>query len=144
MVTWPCFYGIDTANQDQLIAANMSLEEMREFIGADTLGFLSPQGLIDCVPHGGYCTACFTGDYPVAIPRSFYEEKFLPGYKPHNLMQPPLESHMSIDQIAREVEQDSAARLEVADEAEKRRSAGENTNEDPDVTQPRKEAQDGR
>ena len=140
MVTWPCFYGIDTANQDQLIAANMSLEEMRDFIGADTLGFLSPQGLIDCVPHGGYCTACFTGDYPVAIPRSFYEEKFLPGYKPHNLMQASLESHMSIDQIAREVEQDSAARFEAAGAVDENNGAAENN----DATPARKDAQDGR
>ena len=138
MVTWPCFYGIDTANQDQLIAANMSLDEMREFIGADTLGFLSPQGLIDCVPHGGYCTACFTGDYPVAIPRSFYEEKFLPGYKPHNLMQSSLESHMSIDQIAREVEQDSAARLGLNG------APTDDTTENNEATQARKDAQDGR
>ncbi len=140
MVTWPCFYGIDTANQDQLIAANMSLEEMRDFIGADTLGFLSPQGLIDCVPHGGYCTACFTGDYPVAIPRSFYEEKFLPGYKPHNLIPASLESHMSIDQIAREVEQDSAARLESVGAAGGASGNAENN----DATPARKDAQDGR
>ena len=81
-VVWPCFYGIDTATQDQLISANKTVGEVREYIGADSMAFLSTEGLMRCVPPCGYCRACFTGDYPVAIPRSFYEEKFLPGYKP--------------------------------------------------------------
>ena len=85
MVKWPCFYGIDTADQDQLIAANMTLEQIREHIGADSVGFLSIEGLMECVPKVGYCRACFDGNYPVEIPKSFYEEKFLPGYKPNNL-----------------------------------------------------------
>ena len=81
-VVWPCFYGIDTATQDQLISASKTVGEVREYIGADSMAFLSTEGLMKCVPPCGYCRACFTGDYPVAIPRSFYEEKFLPGYKP--------------------------------------------------------------
>lgn len=85
MVKWPCFYGIDTADQDQLIAANMTLEQIRDHIGADSVGFLSIEGLMECVPEVGYCKACFDGNYPVEIPKSFYEEKFLPGYKPNNL-----------------------------------------------------------
>ena len=56
--------------------------EVREYKGADSMAFLSTEGLMKCVPSCGYCRACFTGDYPVAIPRSFYEEKFLPGYEP--------------------------------------------------------------
>ena len=103
MVTWPCFYGIDTANQDQLIAANMSLDEIRDYIGADTLGFLSTEGLLACVPEGGYCDACFTGNYPVEIPRSFYEEKFLPGYEPNNLNRAAQEATMSITEVARHI-----------------------------------------
>ena len=51
MVKWPCFYGIDTADQDQLIAANMTLEQIREHIGADSVGFLSLDGLMRCVPE---------------------------------------------------------------------------------------------
>ena len=85
MVKWPCFYGIDTADQDQLIAANMTLEQIRDHIGADSVGFLSLEGLMECVPQVGYCKACFDGNYPVEIPKSFYEEKFLPGYTPNNL-----------------------------------------------------------
>ena len=99
MVKWPCFYGIDTANQDQLIAANMTLEEIRDFIGPDSLGFLSTEGLLACVPEGGYCTACFTGEYPVEIPRAFYEEKFLPGYEPNKREPSSPGSQMSLEEL---------------------------------------------
>ena len=98
MVKWPCFYGIDTGTQDQLIAAKMSLDEIRAHIEADSVGFLSIEGLLDCVPRGGYCKACFTGEYPVEIPRSFWEEKFLPGYEPNNLETASATSHMPLDE----------------------------------------------
>ena len=84
-VVWPCFYGIDTGSQDQLIAARMSLEEIRAHIEADSVGFLSIEGLLDCVPPDGYCTACFTGSYPVEIPRAYWEERFLPGFEPDQI-----------------------------------------------------------
>ena len=103
MVKWPCFYGIDTADQDQLIAANMTLEQIRDYIGADSVGFLSTEGLLECVPKTGYCKACFTGEYPVAIPRSFYEEKFLPGYEPQNLNPESPDSQMNIEDVLVEV-----------------------------------------
>jgi amidophosphoribosyltransferase len=98
MVTWPCFYGIDTANQDQLIAANMDLEQIRSRLEADSVAFLSTEGLFACVPPNGYCTACVTGAYPVQIPRSFYEEKFLPGYEPNNLAPASKTSQMTLVQ----------------------------------------------
>lgn len=72
-VMWPCYYGIDTDTRDQLIAANMSLEEMNDWIGSDSLAFLSLKGLHDAVrhaTHNGFCDACFTGDYPVGTPAS--------------------------------------------------------------------------
>ena len=126
-VVWPCFYGIDTDVQAQLISANKSVDEICDFIGADSLAFLSVEGLLACVPaigaplcsaHAagiegsgvevpaaggtdatmpaaasscsarGYCTACFTGVYPVAIPESFGRDKFLEGYRPHNMVDP--------------------------------------------------------
>ena len=87
-VAWPCFYGIDTDVQAQLISANKTAEEICEFIGADSLGFLSVEGLLKCVPAGGYCCACFTGEYPVAIPESFGRGKFLDGFTPTFLSQP--------------------------------------------------------
>ena len=161
-VVWPCFYGIDTDVQSQLISANKSVEEICAYIGADSLAFLSVDGLLACVPScggcagsadgaagavaagagtddvatgavgvadaetgtagavdagaagaagaadaettverlapvatgcpaRGYCTACFTGVYPVAIPESFGRDKFMPGYDPCNLTEnPPL------------------------------------------------------
>ncbi|MDZ7373261.1 MAG: amidophosphoribosyltransferase [candidate division KSB1 bacterium] len=63
----PCYYGMDFPTKQELIAANMTVEEIREFIGADSLAYLSVEGLLGAVPHdkGGYCTACFTGEYPV-------------------------------------------------------------------------------
>ena len=83
-VAWPCFYGIDTADQDQLVAAKMSTEEICEYIGADSLGFLSIEGLLACVPSRGYCESCFSGRYPVAIPEDFHG-RFLPENTPDNL-----------------------------------------------------------
>lgn len=79
-VRWPCFYGIDTDTQDQLIAANMTNQEMCEFIGADSLAFISVEGLHEAVKcdHPGFCDACFTGDYPVEIPDTIKAKSFLP------------------------------------------------------------------
>jgi amidophosphoribosyltransferase len=63
----PCFYGVDTPSKKQLIAANKSVEEIREYIGADSLAYLSVEGLKRACGDGGkttYCTACYTGKYP--------------------------------------------------------------------------------
>ena len=67
----PCFYGVDTPSRSELIAANQPLEQIREFIAADSLAYLSLGGLLRAVtPDGGsYCTSCYTGVYPVAFPR---------------------------------------------------------------------------
>jgi len=63
----PCFYGVDTPSKRDLIAANKSIEEIRRFIEADSLAYLSLEGLLkacDGGEHNGYCTACYTGNYP--------------------------------------------------------------------------------
>ena len=62
----PCFYGVDTPNKSELIAANSSIEEIRRFIEADSLAYLSLEGLRKSVAdeRGEYCYACYTGDYP--------------------------------------------------------------------------------
>jgi amidophosphoribosyltransferase len=67
----PCFYGVDTPSKSELIAATHSTEEIREFIEADSLAYLSLEGLLRSVaPEGGsYCTSCYTGNYPIAFPR---------------------------------------------------------------------------
>jgi len=66
---WPCYYGIDTPRRKELIAANLPVEEIREFVGADSLAYLSVDGLLRSVsgPSESYCTACWTGRYPVSI-----------------------------------------------------------------------------
>ena len=75
---YPCFYGVDTAERSLLIAANMTVEQMREHIGADSLRFLSLNGLMKAigVPKKNFCHACFTGDYPVPIPTDIKLTKF--------------------------------------------------------------------
>src|SRR6195256_4188859 len=66
----PCFYGVDTPSKNQLIAANKSVEEIREYIGADSLSYLSLEGLKKACGEGekiSYCSACYTGKYPTNI-----------------------------------------------------------------------------
>ncbi|MDT2612290.1 amidophosphoribosyltransferase [Enterococcus dongliensis] len=70
---YPCFYGIDIQTRKELIAANHSIDEIREVIGADSLAFLSENGLIDAIgldfdaPYSGLCMAYFNGDYPTPL-----------------------------------------------------------------------------
>ena len=66
---WPCYLGVDTATQEELIAANMSIPEIRDFIGADSLGYLSIDGLVEAIglPESTLCNACFHGRYPLPI-----------------------------------------------------------------------------
>jgi len=65
----PCHFGIDMATQSELIAFNKSVEEIREFVGADSLEYLSHEGLIKAValPKENHCMACFTGKYPIPV-----------------------------------------------------------------------------
>ncbi len=65
----PCFFGVDMATRRELIAAHKSVAEIRDSIGADSLGYLSVEGLLASVglPRSSFCLACFTGDYPVPV-----------------------------------------------------------------------------
>jgi amidophosphoribosyltransferase len=68
--TWPCFYGIDTPTRRELIASQQSVKEICEFITADSLGYLSQDGLYWFEKKGErewFCDACFTGDYPISL-----------------------------------------------------------------------------
>lgn len=68
---YPCFFGVDTSSRSQLIAAECSVEEIRKMTGADSLGYLSLEGLLK-TPVGakcGFCTGCFTGKYPMEVPK---------------------------------------------------------------------------
>jgi amidophosphoribosyltransferase len=68
--SYPCYYGIDTPNRTELISASHSLEEIRKYITADSLGYLSHEGLVTAVGTEGspFCRACFSGDYPIKFP----------------------------------------------------------------------------
>lgn len=76
-VTHPCFFGIDTDNQDQLIAANLSIAEISEKINVDSLAYLSWEGMLKATHQDprSFCSACFTGNYPVEIPDPFKRSK---------------------------------------------------------------------
>lgn len=69
-ITGPCYYGIDTPNREELIAANLTVDEIAETLGVDSLGYLSLDGMLESVPDGpdGFCHACFSGDYPTPPP----------------------------------------------------------------------------
>ena len=69
-ITGPCYYGIDTPNREELIAANMTVDEIAGALGVDSLGYLSLDGMLESVPDGpdGFCHACFSGDYPTPPP----------------------------------------------------------------------------
>jgi amidophosphoribosyltransferase len=69
-VTGPCYYGIDTPSREELIAAQMTLPEIAQRLGVDSLGYISLDGMLNAVPGGphGFCHACFSGDYPTAPP----------------------------------------------------------------------------
>jgi amidophosphoribosyltransferase len=70
-IQWPCYYGIDMSTREELVAASMSVEEIREFIGADSLAYLPLPDLVAAtgVPGDAFCRACFDGEYPVAVPQ---------------------------------------------------------------------------
>lgn len=78
-VTHPCFYGIDTDNQDQLIAATKSVAEIGAQIGVDSLAFLSWDGMLKATNEDpmSFCSACFTGDYPIDVPEVVKRSKLL-------------------------------------------------------------------
>jgi amidophosphoribosyltransferase len=69
-VKWPCFYGIDFATRAELIANGLSIDEIAASIGADSLGYISLEGMIAATkqPRAQLCSACFTGEYPVELP----------------------------------------------------------------------------
>ena len=75
-VKYPCFYGIDTPSRKKLIAANYSVEEMRERIGADSLAFISMEGMLGAtlMKEDVFCKACFNGDYAVE-PKELVEDE---------------------------------------------------------------------
>ncbi len=68
-VLYPCFYGIDTAEREKLIATRLEIEGIRQHVGADSLHYLSSEGLMRALGNEPVCLACFNGDYPIAVPQ---------------------------------------------------------------------------
>jgi len=65
---WPCFYGIDTPTRKELLAANHTIKEITEYLGCDTLAYISLENLVDAIgEHSGFCNACLTGEYPTKV-----------------------------------------------------------------------------
>jgi amidophosphoribosyltransferase len=90
---WPCFYGMDTGTRGELLAANMEVDDIRRYLNVDTLSYLTLDGLVEAVaaPGAGFCTACLTGDYPVAIPAEAGKGVLDVGIEP---VEPPAETPM--------------------------------------------------
>jgi amidophosphoribosyltransferase len=67
---WPCFYGMDTGTKSELLAANMTVDEVRDYLGADSLAYINIDRLIEATgaTGAGFCDACLTGMYPVEVP----------------------------------------------------------------------------
>jgi amidophosphoribosyltransferase len=83
-VRWPCFYGIDTGDRSELLAANLTVDEIRDYVNADSLAYLDLDRLHTATgaAGAGFCNACFTGDYPVPVPvtlrKSVLEDNDMP------------------------------------------------------------------
>jgi amidophosphoribosyltransferase len=73
-ITGPCHYGIDTPTREELIASTHSIEEIGQFLGVDSLGYLSLDGMLRAAgSHTGFCHACFSGHYPTPIPEDLVQ-----------------------------------------------------------------------
>ncbi|MCS6919570.1 MAG: amidophosphoribosyltransferase [Fimbriimonadales bacterium] len=89
-IRFPCHYGIDMATQRELVAAHHTVEDVRQQIGATTLGYLSIEGLAQAIgqPRGRFCLACFNGEYPIPIPDDVELVK--------DIFETPLNTHQAI------------------------------------------------
>jgi amidophosphoribosyltransferase len=67
---WPCFYGIDMPTRQELIAADLSVDQICDYVGADSLGYLSLEAMVEAAggDAASFCRACFDGEYPIAVP----------------------------------------------------------------------------
>jgi amidophosphoribosyltransferase len=82
-IRWPCFYGIDMSTRGELVASDLNVDQVRDFVGADSLGYLSLEGMVRATgqPRDSFCAACFDGRYPIPVPEQagkFVLEEQLP------------------------------------------------------------------
>ncbi|HEY1155708.1 MAG TPA: amidophosphoribosyltransferase, partial [Arthrobacter sp.] len=104
-VQWPCFYGIDFASRAELIANGATIEEISQAIGADSLAYISEDGMIGATrqPRERLCTACFTGKYPIKLPdadklgKNLLERTDLGGLKPSPSALPGETAALAVD-----------------------------------------------
>ncbi len=96
-VTHPCFYGIDTDSQDQLIAATKSVEEISAHLGVDSLSYLSWDGMLNQTEQDpeSFCSACFTGNYPVPVPEQVQRSKLILETRVPQVLQPEPEPSLA-------------------------------------------------
>jgi amidophosphoribosyltransferase len=78
-IRWPCFYGIDMATKSELVASDLTIEEIRSYVGADSLAYLSLPSLVRATGSSSdkFCRACFDGIYPIPVPEDELEPKFV-------------------------------------------------------------------
>ncbi len=84
-IMWPCFYGIDFSTRQELVASDLSVDEICAYVGADSLAYLSLEGMVGATgsPKGDFCRACFDGEYPVPVPEDQERQgKFILEVKP--------------------------------------------------------------
>ncbi|MGI8663308.1 MAG: amidophosphoribosyltransferase [Acidimicrobiales bacterium] len=95
-VKWPCFFGIDTGDRSELLAAHLTVDEVRDYLGADSLAYITHDRLIDSTGAvgAGFCTACFTGAYPVDVPVALRKDMLEPAARP---VDTPTEPRLPID-----------------------------------------------
>ena len=67
---WPCFYGMDTGTRGELLAANLTVDEIRDYVDVDSISYLHIDKLIEATGahNAGFCDACLTGEYPIEVP----------------------------------------------------------------------------
>jgi amidophosphoribosyltransferase len=97
-VRYPCYYGIDMANQNELVAATHTVEEIRQMIGATTLGYLSLDGVVKAVGlhKNSFCRACFDGKYPIRVPTDVRVSKLMLEKTVTNGAEPPAPAGLGI------------------------------------------------
>ncbi len=124
-IQWPCHLGVDMATKDELIAANMSVPEIQEHINADSLAYLSLEGLVraTAVPGDKFCNACLTGRYPVPITETSGKFAFEAGQNGEKSSRPTIAlKHV---QVAIEPEDDSREAIAVSGGNGTHRARGE-------------------
>jgi len=94
-IKWSCFYGIDTGARGELLAANLNLEEIRDYLDVDSLAYITLDRLVSSTgaPGAGFCDACFTGEYPVEVPvdlrKGVLESADMPDPSDHGIVTTP-------------------------------------------------------